>query len=73
MYFGTKSYLKSNRYHTAKHSLTICAHACGWSSFYGFLKIFLFIIFKNIYLVKVIARWIFVYKINKKLFFINKK
>jgi hypothetical protein len=21
MYFGTKSYLKSNRYHTAKHTL----------------------------------------------------
>jgi hypothetical protein len=41
--------------------------------FIVFLKIFLFIIFKNIYLVKVIARWIFVYKINKKLFFINKK
>jgi len=22
MYFGTKSYLKSNRYHTAKHTLS---------------------------------------------------
>jgi len=23
MYFGTKSYLKSNRYHTAKHTLKL--------------------------------------------------
>jgi len=24
MYFGTKSYLKSNRYHTAKYTLNQC-------------------------------------------------
>jgi len=26
MYFGTKSYLKSNRYHTVKHTLSLWKH-----------------------------------------------
>jgi hypothetical protein len=29
MHFGTKNYLKSNRYHTAKHSLRAANHEIG--------------------------------------------
>ena len=33
MYFGTKSYLKSNHYHTFKNPLTFLEGSCLWGAF----------------------------------------